>query len=347
VAEILEVNEGDPLEAKRRPAVAAPHHVGGSVHRGMVALLRVELAWLVDVLVRKKILPAGLHIELLPTEMWPLDDEDRVRELRPDVVARLWSEPMPARVSLEVIRELDAMGLKVEVQLRKDERKRERWREMVLASRSVLGRQIIKVVLTFDRKVAQWALQILRPTRSHQKIIVLTPGEIPCFERVDPREQPHRALLGAMMHGKKDRSLVLLADALRALRALEPEEIVIYRSMLLSHMGEALIMAAHGQLEAYGTENWDDYEPDREERESFLYVRGRRAGKVEGREEGREEGEAIGRARFLVDLLRQRGLEPSAELEATVLACRDPLCLQRWLVRALTIDRADELLQPD
>jgi hypothetical protein len=342
------VSEGDPPDSEQPLPVCAPHQPGGSIHRGMVVLLRGELAWLIEVLIRKKILAPGLYIEMLPTESWPVDPENRVRELRSDVVARLWREPVPSHVSLEVIRKLGPVGLDVEIQLRKDEHKRERWPEMVLALKPVLGRQIIKVVLTFDEKVALWALQILRPTRSLQKVIVLTPGTIPRSTGVDPRVQPRRALLAAMVHGKQERSLALLTGALQALRVLEPEELVIYREMLLSRMGEALIMAAHARLEPRETENWDDYVPTREERESFLYVRGRRAGheagREEGRGEGREEGEALGRARFLIDLLHQRGLEPSAALQATVLACRDPLRLQAWLVRALTIARADDLL---
>jgi hypothetical protein len=45
----------------------------------------------------------------------------------------------------------------------------------------------------------------------------------------------------------------------------------------------------------------------------------------------------------VLDLLRVRGLEPSIELEQTVLACQDIEQLRRWLTRALHIDRAEQL----
>ncbi|MFV8751876.1 hypothetical protein ACNOYE_15130 [Nannocystaceae bacterium ST9] len=324
----------DDDEADRPPPVIAPHEPGGAVHRGLVALLRAEIGWLVGVLVRKKILPPGLSVELLPTEIWPVGEENRARELRADVVARLWPGPVPEHVTLEVIRRLGAIGLKIEVQLCKDERKRERWPEMGPAYVLVLGRQIVTVVLTFDQDIALWALKILRVTRSTQKVIVLTPDKLARSkarsEAIDPRTRPHLALLMAMLHGRGQRSLELLVNALRALRAMDPEEFVIYREMLLSEMGETRIMAAYQQLEP--NERTTPYVLTRNDRRSFLFVNGQR------------EGEAIGLARAVLGVLRERGLEPGEALEAEILACRDATLLQRWVARAATITRIDDLL---
>jgi predicted transposase YdaD len=102
-------------------------------------------------------------------------------------------------------------------------------------------------------------------------------------------------------------------------------------------MGETRIMAAYQQLEP--NERTTPYVLTRNDRRSFLFVNGQR----EGREEGRREGEAIGLARAVLELLRQRGLEPGEAIEATLLACRDLPSLQRWVTRAATITRLDDL----
>lgn len=61
----------------------------------------------------------------------------------------------------------------------------------------------------------------------------------------------------------------------------------------------------------------------------------------EVREEGREEG----RAQALLDVLEARGLTVSAAVRDRVLGTRDPEVLRGWLVRALTVSRAEELLE--
>jgi hypothetical protein len=52
------------------------------VHRGMVWLMRQDPRWLVDVLVQRNFVPPDRIIELLPTEIWPVGEENRFRELR-------------------------------------------------------------------------------------------------------------------------------------------------------------------------------------------------------------------------------------------------------------------------
>jgi hypothetical protein len=82
-----------------KPSVDAHHasrRPGGAVHRGMVCLLRHQTRWLVDLLVARRFLPAGPHwIEMLPTETWPVGEENRAREIRADLVLRLWPTPVP------------------------------------------------------------------------------------------------------------------------------------------------------------------------------------------------------------------------------------------------------------
>lgn len=61
----------------------------------------------------------------------------------------------------------------------------------------------------------------------------------------------------------------------------------------------------------------------------------------EVREQGREEG----RAQALLDVLEARGLAVSATVRERVLGTRDPEVLRGWLGRAITVARAEELLE--
>lgn len=315
-------DDPDILQASRRP--------GGAVHRGMVWLMRQDPRWLVDVLVQRKFLPPGRIIEQLPTEIWPVGEENRFRELRADLVMRLWDSPPPEKRSLKLIHQCDVIGLIVDFQNWRDVHKELRLPEYGSAYPSVLGQNICLVVMTFKEELAKWVRDLLRQRAPDMQHCVLTPRNIPRSGLHDPDEEPERALLEAMLRVRSRRSLPLLTNALRALKNFSGLELLIYQEMLLSQMESELIMEAHKPLEIEGEDpQWRDYQLSRTERRSFLYVR------------GREEG----RARAVIDLLRDRGLEPDAATEARILDCHDPTQLRAWLVRAATITRLPDLFE--
>jgi hypothetical protein len=99
----------DDVQASRRP--------GGAVHRGMVWLLRNHTRWLVELLVARSFLPPGPYaIEVIPTETWPVGEENRGREIRADVVLRLWLDRVREDPSLAVIRASHVIGLILDFQ---------------------------------------------------------------------------------------------------------------------------------------------------------------------------------------------------------------------------------------
>lgn len=335
-------NLGVKRRASRRP--------GGAVHRGMVFLLRHQTRWLVDFLVGHGFLPSRPHaIEGLPTETWPVGEENRTRELRADVVLRLWKDSIPEDPSLELIRASDVIGLILDYQDVRDTGKELRVLEYDSAYPPILGPQVYMVVMTLDETIARWMEKVLARKHLIMHTCVLTPRKIPRSGPIDAKAKPRRAVLEAMLHVRDEGDLVLLTNALRALRRFEGNELLIYQQMLRSRMKEALIMQAQQELELLDDDNddnddecWDDYVLTEDERECFYYVRGQRAGHEEGLQEGLQEG----RAQTLLELLRIRGLEVDADSEATILACRDTEQLSTWLARAVTATRVDELFEP-
>ena len=60
-----------------------------------------------------------------------------------------------------------------------------------------------------------------------------------------------------------------------------------------------------------------------------------------GRVEGRAEGRVEGRAEALLAVLRARGFQVSQAAQKRVESCMDVVVLERWLVRAATVDSLD------
>lgn len=320
----------------------------GAVHAGMLALLRSEPDWLIEVLVALGRLPAPLPVELFPSEAWPRGEEGRRREVRAD----LWPIEVPPSPSLRRVRRQIRGAVVLELQMRIDRTKLERWPELLILYRPYLGAEVVFVVLTLEPEVGRWVRDEVVPLLGEERVVLVCPELIPKFDPVDPRESPHRALLDAMVHARDSEDHGLAGRAILALRELDVEEATLYEEMLLSHLGEELIMRAIRELRTNGhlpEHDDDDDEPlTASELQSFRYVRGHRAGleqgREQGREEGREEGELRGRANALLDILRLRGLEVDPQVAEQVLACRDAPRLQRWLTRALIVDQARALL---
>jgi hypothetical protein len=316
------------VRASRRP--------GGAVHRGMVWLLRNQARWLVEILIARRFLPPGPYtIEVIPTETWPVGEENRGREIRADVVLRLWPSLVPEDPSLDLIRTSRVIGLILDFQERRQHAKELRVLEYDSAYPPVLGSRIHMLVLTLHEGVARWMKRVFARKTLSMHTCVLCPRQIPRSGPIDAHAAPRRALLEAMLHMRSEVDLPLLTNALRALRRFEGNELLIYREMLVNQMEEALIMQAHRELEPADEDpQWADYVPTKRERASFIYVRAERAGRLEGR------------ALAVLDVLRIRGIEIDPGSEAKVLACRDSEQLLAWLARATTLTRADELFEP-
>ncbi len=57
---------------------------------------------------------------------------------------------------------------------------------------------------------------------------------------------------------------------------------------------------------------------------------------AEGEARGEARGEAKGKAKAVIAVLKARGIEPTAEMSARILACRDDAQLEQWITRAVT-----------
>jgi hypothetical protein len=65
------------------------------------------------------------------------------------------------------------------------------------------------------------------------------------------------------------------------------------------------------------------------------------------RDEGRTEGRAQSRAEDLLLVLEERGLDVSDDVRRRITECREPETLRRWLSRAVTAPKAEEIFEEE
>jgi hypothetical protein len=66
---------------------------------------------------------------------------------------------------------------------------------------------------------------------------------------------------------------------------------------------------------------------------------------AEGKAEGKAEGQAEGEARAILAILDARGLAVTAAERSRVLGCTDLAKLDRWVRRAVSVERAADLFE--
>jgi hypothetical protein len=78
---------------------------------------------------------------------------------------------------------------------------------------------------------------------------------------------------------------------------------------------------------------------------SYLVEEIREEARAEARVEGRAEGEARRAVEDVLLVLEQRGLDISDDVRSRVTDCGDPDLLRRWLTRAVTAPKAEEIFE--
>jgi hypothetical protein len=172
-------------------------------------------------------LPAYAEARVISAEL----TEVQPPEYRADMVIELW-------------RGAPVYGIVVEVQLRKDERKKFAWPVYVANLRARLKCPVSLLVVTASKTVARWAARGVNmggPNRFTP--FVLGPSGIPqVTEETRARENPELAVLSAMAHGRdssSQRAVEIGLAAQKAIAGLDGDRSKIYADLIISSLGEA------------------------------------------------------------------------------------------------------------
>ena len=223
----------------------------------------------------------------------------------------------------------------VEVQLSRNEDKRKSWPLYLTSLRSRVGCPTALLVVAPDAAMARWCAQpielghpgfVLQP-------LVMGPEAIPVIldEQV-AREDPELAVLSAMAHGHEEVGASIAHTVLAAVAGLDEERVRLYVDLAMASLSEA----ARTALEALMHRGTYEYQSEFARK----YV-------AQGREEGREEGLHEGERAALLEVLDARGLQVDEQTRQRILACMEQSQLKLWLRKAVSVQAAQELFEPE
>jgi hypothetical protein len=282
--------------------------VPSQLHEAILDLFRAQPKLAPDLLTKG----LGLEVPSERVSVLPADfGETRPAEYRADHVVLVEDHA-------------SSLGIIVEVQLSRDERKRYFWPYYAASLRARQNCPAIVLVVCPLRRVAAWARAPIELGGENRfRAIVFGPDDIPAM--VSPEEaraDPELAVLSALAHGKsKDisRAVEVAQSAIAAVAELDRERSTYYYDIIWSGLGpkvqEALRVAKA------------NYQYQSEFARKYV-------------EEGRQEGHVAGTRRTLEKQLRLKFGALSPETEARLAAATEAE-LDLWTERILTAKSAD------
>lgn len=234
---------------------------------------------------------------------------------------------VPAEFRVDTLHLLRRAGvavycIAVEVQLRRDDRKRFSWPVYGTVARARHGCDACLLVVSPEESVARWARQAIPlGGGSTFMVSVIGPDDLPRPTAEQAREQPHLAMLSTLAHARGPEDAPLVVDVLKTLGETRGSDAMPYHQLVLASLREAVRAAVEELMKLITVENIDPILKP-------AYLR--------GREEGRAEA--------LLRVLTTRGLTVTEEQKARVLGCGDSEQLNLWLDQALVARSTEEAL---
>ncbi|MCB9530297.1 MAG: hypothetical protein H6700_00810 [Myxococcales bacterium] len=309
--------------------------------------------------------PALAYRELMPSTLHELllemvrRDPGLLRSLTGDALTDVWMPNAPVSVvdsqlvssapierRADLVLELPGLSVVVEAQLRVDAKKLTAWPAYQALRRARSNHPVAVVVLTTKRSVERWATAgvELGPGQVWAPLVV-GPSAFPTApSRETVARNPELAVLAAELmdpHSPVDEGLPTLRTAVHGLddaarAGLADDTAELYLDAVLAAAPEAVRRALEAEMELRNYEYKSDFAKK-------YYGQGVTDGRAEGEARGRAEGEARGRAEAVLAVAASRGLVLSTAERTLVAECRDLATLDRWVVRAATVERASEI----
>ncbi len=222
------------------------------------------------------------------------------------------------------------LAVVVEVQLTRDVEKRTVWPVYVTTQARRSRCPAVLLVVALDPVVAEWAGQpidvgpgsVVTPR-------VVGPSAVP--RTIDPAvatDHVELAVLAAIAHGNERGGESTIAAALAAIRVLADDRARCYGSAIYRALNAAMRRAMEEMMQR--SQEMKEAEDEFVNRLLAL---------------GEARGEARGEVRAVLRLLAVRGLTPTDEQRATILACADSKLLDRWFECAATATTVEEVLR--
>lgn len=240
----------------------------------------------------------------------------------------------------------------LEVQLRRDPRKRKAWAVYVVGTWAQLDCPTTLVVVTDSPSVARWASEPIDIGRGRMVLrpLVLGPEQIdaePTLE--EARAWPERLALSVIIHGDKRGSLRLARVALtvaRELLASRDERRMVLSDLIVSFIDERVRRTVEAEMNISDGHVWfSKWGKAYGRMRAKAVAEGEAKGEAKGLMRGLDEGRAEGLAKALWTVLQGRGLEPTKAQGERIERCKSTKQLEKWLSRALVAETVAEALR--
>ena len=265
------------------------------------------------------------------------------------------NEPVPVEhhadaVVLLAVRDRPVLGIIVEAQLRRDNRKRYAWPQYAMNARARHKCPFLVLVVTPSPLVARWAgqpIDVGNGTVFRQRII--GPQTIPKLTDAGrAARDPELALLSAMAHGRRNTPTarqIVIATFTGLSRLADDDQRLLYSLLVQASLSASLRKALEmlPDLRKFMTAS---QRRSYDKAEAKGLADGRAKGLADGLAKGLAKGKAEAKAEDVLKVLTLRGLRITARHRRQIRECTDLATLDRWLERALSIASVDDLLQP-
>ncbi|HKO52581.1 MAG TPA: hypothetical protein VJV79_32965 [Polyangiaceae bacterium] len=239
----------------------------------------------------------------------------------------------------------EPLVIAVEVQLERDQEKRYSWPAYSALLRARFRCRVCLLVVAPRPSVARWcARPIDLGNGAMFTPVVLSAEAIPkVVDAAVARASPELSVLSALAHGGGDpaTATAIGVAGLSALEGLETGIAMIYFDLISAALGEAARKAIEAMIpQGYKFQSEFALKHIAEGRAIGLKI-----GEAIGEARGEAIGEARAKANAVLTVLEVRGLNPSAEARARILACSERTQLDSWLQRAATATDSSELFE--
>jgi hypothetical protein len=236
----------------------------------------------------------------------------------------------------------------VEVQRKRDERKRRSWPAYTAGLFSQVGCPTYLLVIALNAATARWAGQPIANFQPGSRFVplVVARANIPKVSSlIEAHANLPLALLSAVLHVRDEGGEYVAYYAVRALYEASPEPDRIDRTIWMLGLLGGIV----GAEKFKKIERLIMIEPATRIVPKLQVIRDRVAEQVEKRytkriEEQYSRGLAEGEAKALMTLLSARGFRLTAAQRQRVMTCTDPSRIETWIERATTAQSATEVL---
>ena len=278
---------------------------------------------------------ASLLDLLLGAEL-PVYDELRMEPA--DFTQTVAKEYRADRALVFLRRKRPVLAVILEVQRRRDEKKRRAWPVYTAALFSRLGCPTYLLVVTLDEATARWAREPISGFQPGCRFapLVVARADVPAIRSLEEAQaNVPLALFSALLHATGEGGELCAYYAVRALYEASPEAERLDRTIWMLGLVGGIV----GREKFKQIERLVMIEPSTKIIPRLQVIRDRALAK------GMALGEARGEAKALLKLLSVRGLVLTAAQRRQILSCSDAARIESWIERAATARSAGEVLR--